>query len=132
MADLAGVSHISLTVTDLERSERWYCDVFGLVRVFEERSEGHEFVVLIHPGTKLMIGLHIHGSNDGSPCSEFDTGLDHIGFHAAGRADLEAWIRIFEERGVQYTPIVEVSYGQVLSFRDPDNIPLEFFAPRCV
>jgi hypothetical protein len=35
-----------------------------------------------------------------------------------------------DELGVAYSDIVDASYGSGLSFRDPDNIALELFAPR--
>jgi hypothetical protein len=33
------------------------------------------------------------------------------------------------ELGIAHGDIVDASYGSGLSFRDPDNIALEFFAP---
>ena len=34
-----------------------------------------------------------------------------------------------DELGIQHGSIVDANYGSGLSFRDPDNIALEFFAP---
>jgi catechol-2,3-dioxygenase len=45
------------------------------------------------------------------------------------RSDLESWQQRLEELGIQHGGIVDAPYGSGLSFRDPDNLPLEFFAP---
>jgi len=39
------------------------------------------------------------------------------------------WERRLNEIGVAHGGIVDASYGSGLSFRDPDNVALEFFAP---
>ena len=41
----------------------------------------------------------------------------------------EALEKKLNELGVKNGGIVDAPYGSGLSFRDPDNIPLEFFAP---
>jgi glyoxylase I family protein len=128
--ELLGVSHVSLTVRDLERSERWYADVLGLRRVLLVEEPGHDFVVLLHPSTGTMIGLHTHVANHGERAHEVRTGLDHVGFAVASRADLDAWAAVLEAKGVEHSPVVDASYGHGLSFRDPDNIPLELFCLR--
>ena len=45
------------------------------------------------------------------------------------RAALENWAEQLDELGIPHGPIVDAPYGSGLSFRDPDNLPLEFFAP---
>ena len=47
----------------------------------------------------------------------------------ANRDDLQLWESKLNELGVARGGIVDASYGSGLSFRDPDNIALEFFAP---
>lgn len=130
MPELRGISHISLTVRDLDASERWYADVLGMTRLMIDRQPGHDFVVLLHPATGTMLGLHTHAANDGEAGSEYRTGLDHIGFAVADRAALEEWQGFFVDKGVEHSAIVDASYGHGLSFRDPDNIPLELFCLR--
>jgi catechol-2,3-dioxygenase len=55
--------------------------------------------------------------------------LDHVAFACANRAELEQWESKLNELGVTNGGIVDAPYGSGLSFRDPDNIALEFFAP---
>ncbi len=63
------------------------------------------------------------------PFSEFRAGLDHVGFGCASRAELESWVDRLDELGIAHGGIVDAHYGSGLSFRDPDGIALEFFAP---
>jgi glyoxylase I family protein len=63
------------------------------------------------------------------PANELRPGLDHLAFACADRSELESWKQRLGELGIPNGGIVEAPYGSGLSFRDPDNIPLEFFAP---
>jgi hypothetical protein len=42
---------------------------------------------------------------------------------------LSEWEARLDELGIAHGGIVDAGYGSGLSFRDPDNIALEFFAP---
>jgi len=42
---------------------------------------------------------------------------------------LVAWEKRLNALGIKNGGIVDAPYGSGLSFRDPDNIALEFFAP---
>jgi glyoxylase I family protein len=64
------------------------------------------------------------------PFNERRIGLDHLAFACSSRHDLEEWEARLDELGIDNGGIVDASYGSGLSFRDPDNIALEFFAPR--
>jgi catechol 2,3-dioxygenase-like lactoylglutathione lyase family enzyme len=61
--------------------------------------------------------------------SEYRVGLDHVAFGCADRAELETWTRRLDELGVEHGEIKDRGYGSGVSFRDPDGIALEFFAP---
>jgi len=77
-----------------------------------------------------VIGLHQHAKPaPDERFSEFRVGLDHLAFGCADRAELERWARRLDELGVEHGEIKDRSYGSGVSFRDPDGIPLEFFAP---
>ena len=47
----------------------------------------------------------------------------------ADRAELERWTQRLDELGVEHSDIKDRPYGSGVSFRDPDGIALEFFAP---
>jgi catechol-2,3-dioxygenase len=71
-----------------------------------------------------------HEGARGERFIELTTGLDHLGFRASSRAELEEWERRFDQHGVSYTPIRDMEMGSHLNFRDPDGIALEFDAPN--
>ena len=141
MATIASprLHHLALTVTDVDRSVRWYEAVFGVHFHMDAPHPGGVGKVLADETRQLMIVLHRHDINDGSHFGETNTGLDHAGFVVPTRGDLEAWQVHLEANGVvradvadkplTQSPIVDEPYGSVLVFRDPDNIQLEFIAP---
>lgn len=126
MITFAGVSHVALTVTDLDVSVRFYTEVLDFVAVMDV-GYGR---ICMHPQTGFMIGLLRHEGAQGGRFTELTTGLDHLGLTAATRAELEEWERRFDAHGVTYTPIRDMEFGYHLNFRDPDNIALELSAPN--
>ena len=56
------------------------------------------------------------------------TGLDHISFAVGSTAELEQWASTLEELGIAHGGVKKAHYGSGVAFRDPDNVPLEFFA----
>jgi catechol 2,3-dioxygenase-like lactoylglutathione lyase family enzyme len=133
MATITGISHIDLSVTDLDRSEAWYAELLGMKRVLDGRNDAHHFDsrYLIHPDTMLIVGLVRHDANgddaSGSTFDEHRVGLDHLSFNVPSRTELDAWQERLAERAIEHTPIVESATWDVLVVRDPDNIQLEFF-----
>jgi glyoxylase I family protein len=125
--DFTGVSHVSLSVTDLDRSVAWYTDVLGFQLLMPTDAPGLRRVLLVHQGSSLMVALGQHEKGTGAPFDETASGLDHLSFAVADRDELAAWEARLAEKGVSYSPIQDVFYGSVLVLRDPDNIQLELF-----
>lgn len=128
MPNAQGIGHITLTVTDIERSSEFYNRVFGAQTVASDKDEYGPYAVSAGPA--LMIGLRVHGSTPQS--DEFNPmrlGLDHFGVHVESKAELEKWEAWLEECGVTHSEIVESPFGHHLNAKDPDNIPIEFFVP---
>ena len=130
MPDVSGIHHVSVTVTDIERSVPWYCDLLGVTKLMEEsHPDGAGYaVVLGKPDWSMCVGLHRHQTNERERFSESRTGLDHIGFMVSARAELDAWESKLTELGVEHSPVNDQGGYAVLVFRDPDNIQLEFFS----
>jgi glyoxylase I family protein len=126
MVTFAGVDHVSLTVTDLDASQRFYTEVLDFLLVLDV-GYGR---ILMHPGTGFTLSVMKHEGAQGGAFTELTTGLDHLGFTAASRQELEEWERRFDVHGVTYTPIRDMEFGFHLNFRDPDNIALELSAPN--
>jgi catechol 2,3-dioxygenase-like lactoylglutathione lyase family enzyme len=125
---MPAIAHVAVTVSDLARSEAWYTKVLGAEPVLDEDTGPFRHIVYALGGT--LLGLH--GFPDLATSEAFDErrpGLDHIAFGVASRAELEAWAERLESLGVTHGGVVDAHYGSGLSFRDPDNIALELFAP---
>lgn len=76
-----------------------------------------------------LLGLHQHAEAENvEPATELRPGLDHVAFSCPDRAALERWSGRLDQLDIPHGPIVDAPYGSGLSFRDPDNIALEFFA----
>jgi catechol 2,3-dioxygenase-like lactoylglutathione lyase family enzyme len=123
------LAHVALTVRDLSISVPWYEALFDAKPVLDEDTDPdfHHTVYLVG---NTLIGLHQHGSPaPDETFSEFRVGLDHVAFGCANREELQKWALRLDELGVAHGGIKDASYGSGVSFRDPDGIALEFFAP---
>ena len=125
---MPGITHVAVTVTDLSASEAWYTRVLGVEPVLDEDTGPFRHIVYQVGGT--LLGLHgfpdLHSKE---PFDERRPGLDHIAFGCASRAELAEWAARLDELGIPHGEIKDAGYGSGLSFRDPDNIALELFAP---
>src|SRR5262249_3001843 len=130
MLEFAPLTHVALTVRDLSVSVPWYEALFEAEPVIDEDTDPdlHHTVYLLGGGT--LLGLHQHGTPAAAETfSEFRVGLDHVAFGVPNRAELEVWSARLDALGIERGRIKDAPYGSGLSFRDPDGIALEFFAP---
>ena len=120
-----GFGHVTLTVSDLERSAEFYNMVLGSQTMSGEDEHG-PYIVCVGEG--FMVGLRTW---DATPANDsFDpmrVGLDHVGVHVETKSELEKWQAHFDEHGVEHSGIVESPFGLHLNAKDPDRIALEFF-----
>jgi glyoxylase I family protein len=129
--DFPAISHVAVTVTDLARSTAWYAALFGSDPVLDEdeaKGAYHHTVFLLAGGNLFGLHTHTHAQAPGS-FDEAHTGLDHVAFGCADRAELETWVARLTELGIANSGVDDQHYGSGVSFRDPDGIALEFFAP---
>jgi len=123
---LGGMSHVSLSVRDLEVSSRWYCEVLGFT-VFERlEQDGFREHVLQH-STGMVLCLQQHTANAGEAFDERRTGMDHVAFKVTDRRELDGWTARLAALDVTNSSVADVPYGSVLCLRDPDRIQLELF-----
>jgi catechol 2,3-dioxygenase-like lactoylglutathione lyase family enzyme len=130
MAGFPGITHAAVTVSDLDRSREFYTRLFGSEPVLDENAGNfYHAVYAMENGT--LFGIHTHPGtpNEQPTFSEFRSGLDHVAFGVANRGELEKWSARLDELGISHGEIQDAPYGSGLSFRDPDNIALELFAP---
>lgn len=96
--------------------------------MIDEDADPFHHVVWLMGGT--LVGIHqFPDLKSDAPFDERRPGLDHLAFDCTSRAELEEWERRLNDLGVANGGVVDAPYGSGLSFRDPDNIALEFFAP---
>jgi glyoxylase I family protein len=130
------IAHVRLTVSDIERSRRFYESVFDwpvLLEIPENADEatreqlGFLFGGVIYDLGGTLIGLRPVAVDR---FHEDRAGLDHIAFRLASLAELESAATHLDEVGVAHEPIKDIGPSYILEFRDPDNIALELTAPK--
>jgi catechol 2,3-dioxygenase-like lactoylglutathione lyase family enzyme len=128
MTTFPGLTHVAVTISDPSVSVPWYARLIGADPVLDEDTGPFRHIVFaVGDG---LLGLHVFPDRpaDG-PFSPYRRGLDHVSFGCSNRAELEKWQRRLDELGIDHGDISVASYGSGLSFKDPDGIALEFFAP---
>ncbi len=131
--------HMRLTVTDVARSSAFYTEVLGfdvaMDRPPDDDPDGafadllQGGIVLVNAG--VMIGLRpVGAAHAGDRFDPFRVGLDHLSFSVGSRADLDAAVARYDERGVEHGPIREMpAMGMAfLAAFDPDGIAIELTA----
>jgi glyoxylase I family protein len=125
---MPAIAHVAVTVTDLDLSEAWYTKVLGTAPVLDEDTGPFRHIVYQLGAT--LLGLHgFPRLVSAEPFDERRPGLDHVAFGCASRDELVDWAEHLDQLGIAHGEIVDAAYGSGLSFRDPDNIALELFAP---
>lgn len=127
MPEFKGLSHLTLTVSNVGKSTAWWTELLGIELLFGGEEDGIKYTVNMHP-SGLIFGLRSHEAGPGDRFDERRTGLDHFALHVESRAELEKWVSRLNELGIEHSGIKDVAYGSVITFRDPDNIQAEFFA----
>ena len=128
MPSISGVSHIALTVTDLQRSVAWYVKTLGFAELFAFDTEDFARRILLHP-SGVVVGLTEHARGVSGAFDPLVTGLDHVGLSVSSVEALEEWAGWLTScgvghAGVQVTPLTG---SALVAFFDPDGIALELY-----
>ncbi len=135
---VADFAHVRLTVTDIDRSRAFYEAVFGFDVAFEAPADDadqatKEQLAFLYGGVVYSFGGGLLGLRPVAPGGdrhdEDRVGLDHLSFAVAARTDLDAAVGVLDELDIPHEGIKDIGAGQILEFRDPDNVALELFAP---
>lgn len=115
---------MSFSVSDFDRSLRWYREVFGAEVMLDEPADHRHAAVLRLPDTNLLIGLCQFYDRDDGRFDPTHVGLDHFAFSVDTRAQLDAWAARLDELGIEHSGAIDVPPGAILNFKDPDGIAL--------
>lgn len=126
----SGVSHVGLSVTDLDQSVSFYRDVLGALLV--RAPFGGDRTPFSGRMAILMLGLTVldlfeHADNRSEQFDPARTGLDHLALMADSYEDLDAWSRWLDAHDVAHSEIRDSGgFGAQFDFVDPDGIQIEF------
>ncbi|HET9943226.1 MAG TPA: VOC family protein [Terriglobia bacterium] len=121
MIKTQGLTHIHLMVRNLERSLRFYQDVYGMTERFRD---GSEMVFLNTPGSRDSITL-----NEDPKMSDVvgnNGGIAHFGFRLVNKSDLDSAIAEIEKAGGRLLSRGEHAPGIGFAYvADPDGYVIE-------
>jgi catechol 2,3-dioxygenase-like lactoylglutathione lyase family enzyme len=117
----AGLYHLHLHVADLDRSLRFYTEVFGMKELFRD---GPLMVFLQTPGSKDLLTLN--GDPDHARHAGAGAGVDHFGFQLAPGESLDRAIDEVEKAGGKLVRRGERGAGSRYAYvTDPDGYTIE-------
>lgn len=118
MIETQGLTHLHLFVADLDRSLRFYQEVFGLEELFRA---GPKMIFLRPPNSGDTITLNEMPDKAGQA-----GGLDHFGFRLADKGDLDRAIIEVEQAGGRLVERGEHAPGNPFAYvQDPDGYTIE-------
>jgi len=123
--NVAGFSHVALTVSDLKASREFYAETLGLT-ILDSNDAYCALLVGADGLSALILTRHEDGAI-AEPFSEFRPGLDHVSLAVPDRASLDEWHVMLTQKGV-HSDLRRSEWGHHLNFRDPDNIAVELVA----
>ena len=132
----ASISHIALTVSDLDRSTEFYDKIFKFMGYLRDQVPPSIQQAMktplrswVGPGYSISIrpsrGESAHRLHDRDA-----PGFNHMAFYAEDRADIDAMHKLLKEIGAQILdPPAEYPYAPgyfAVYFSDPDGLKFEF------
>ena len=117
MIKTLGLTHLALTVSDLERSFQFYHDVFGMLAVYREKK----FIQAQTPGARDILVLE-QGADDVGKSG----GIKHFGFRLVEARDIDRAATAIEKAGGKILHRGEFCPGEpYVFFTDPDGYEVE-------
>jgi catechol 2,3-dioxygenase len=121
------IGHVHLKVSDLERSERFYCDVLGF---HVTARYGSDAVFLSAGDNHHDLGLNTWESRGGPPPPAGTTGLFHVAIRVPSRRHLAELLVRLGDAGVPLSGASDHLVSEALYLSDPDGNGIELYADR--
>ncbi|MGH2788795.1 MAG: VOC family protein [Actinomycetota bacterium] len=123
----AVIGHVHLKVSDLQRSEAFYRDVFG----FEVQARyGSEASFLSAGGYHHHLGLNTWQSKGAPPAPLRHPGLFHFAILFPDRPALARAVKRVLDSGVQLDGASDHGVSEAIYLHDPDNNGIEMYRDR--
>lgn len=116
-----GLSHIQLSVSDLDASVTWYTRALGLS---ELRSEPGRYVALQSTTAHFRVVLSAGGRAGARGA------LDHVAFGISDLGALSAWCEHLTDIGIPHEGITSNIAGHSVDLFDPDGNNIELVCER--
>ena len=127
MTEVIGYHHLSLSVSDLDKSTEWYQQVLGLDVAAQIDGEGFRRTRLRATGSGVTLTLTRHDQQSGETFSERRPGMDHVALQVASADEVKTLKDRFEQLGVNHSEVKGSNGTAMITLRDPDNIQIEVF-----
>lgn len=121
MFQTQGIDHVALAVRDVRSSARWYEQVLGLQRLYEETWG--DFPAVVGNGTTAIALFPVEGEHPKPRPDRGTIAMRHLAFRV-DRANFKAAKAALTDRGIEFT---EQHHGiaESIYFFDPDGHELE-------
>lgn len=123
----AGIGHVHLKVSDIERAIAFYTGVLGFDQVL--RLDDHA-AFLSAGGYHHHIGLNTWQSRLGTPPPSHHTGLYHFAILYPTRRDLARAVRRVIDAGVRIQGVADHGVSESIYLADPDGNGIELTRDR--
>jgi catechol 2,3-dioxygenase-like lactoylglutathione lyase family enzyme len=129
---LGPVHHVSVSVSNRDRSATWYCEVLWFEEDFREEGDERRAAILrgADGRSSLAVTEHVGSSSNDDAFEPSRIGLDHLAFTVASLDELHEWADRLTDQGIEHSGVIEIPPGAILNLKDPDGIALALFWDR--
>ena len=121
----SGVHHVSLRVTNLDRSKKFYLDTLG----FKHLMDAPNLCLFLAGGTAFGLRGPSEKTPKGDKFNPHRVGIDHIALACSNESELKRVADALSAAGIENTGAKrdETLGKDYVAFKDPDRIAWEFY-----